>query len=589
MAPLTPLEPAEAGERKSTIELAWFAPAASLDKRLSRTRRAALSAGVWNLDPAARAVLTGGFSGDALERTQVAVGLAPDLPAARMERARALWLHADSPVAALAVAISALRAIPRHLEASLWFGGAALYVLAVALVLGGLLCIAASAVFAAPHAAHDLGDAVPGSLAGFARFALLSTWLLVPLALGEGALGLAVALLAPAMVYGSRGQRVALAVATATVLLGAYPVAGLAGSVLTTLPGDPVADAALFTAHGAPRPHDRVRLEAAAEDDALAARALALQARQAGSLAEADSRYRALLELAPDQPGARNNAANVHFEQGRFDTAVDLYERANERGASAVALFNLAQAYGKDFQVDRLSEALERAQALDSELLTELAALQVDHPEGFVIDAPLPRRLVWQRVLASGGGEAVAAEFRASFAPGRLGADPSVALFAFAAVALAAALVGWRLQPSRWCPRCGRRVCPRCHGAGGEHGLCAGCTLLFLRPESADRSLRVARINALRVREERLNKVAWLASVAVPGAAGLLAGRPVRCLLGALFFALALAAISWRGGVVPDPLVAGAAAPVFFLVVASVAGAGYAAVVALSIATRRSR
>ena len=143
VAPLTPLEPAEAGERKSTIELAWFAPAASLDKRLSRTRRAALSAGVWNLDPAARAVLTGGFSGDALERTQVAVGLTPDLPAARMERARAVWLDAGSPVSALSIAVSALYAIPRHLEASLWFGGAALYVLAVALVLGGLLCIAA--------------------------------------------------------------------------------------------------------------------------------------------------------------------------------------------------------------------------------------------------------------------------------------------------------------------------------------------------------------------------------------------------------------------------------------------------------------
>jgi hypothetical protein len=92
----------------------------------------------------------------------------------------------------------------------------------------------------------------------------------------------------------------------------------------------------------------------------------------------------------------------------------------------------------------------------------------------------------------------------------------------------------------------------------------------------------------LRERERRLDKTAWLASVLIPGAAGLLAGRPLRSLLGALLFAVAATSALWRGGVVPDPLVAGTAAPFAFLAVAVLATCAYATVAAVSLATRRS-
>jgi hypothetical protein len=98
----------------------------------------------------------------------------------------------------------------------------------------------------------------------------------------------------------------------------------------------------------------------------------------------------------------------------------------------------------------------------------------------------------------------------------------------------------------------------------------------------------VARITALRAREQRLDRVACAAAVFVPGAAGLLSRRPLRSLLSTLFFAGAVCAVIWRGGVVPDPLVAGAAAPAAFLGVACLSLIAYAAVVGLSIATRRS-
>jgi hypothetical protein len=107
------------------------------------------------------------------------------------------------------------------------------------------------------------------------------------------------------------------------------------------------------------------------------------------------------------------------------------------------------------------------------------------------------------------------------------------------------------------------------------------------QPDQTDRALRVDRINALRKRERRLDKLASGAALAVPGVAGFLAGSPGRSLAASLLFALGLAAAVWRNGAVPDPIVAGATAPFVFLHVASLALLGYALVVATALAARR--
>jgi hypothetical protein len=78
------------------------------------------------------------------------------------------------------------------------------------------------------------------------------------------------------------------------------------------------------------------------------------------------------------------------------------------------------------------------------------------------------------------------------------------------------------------------------------------------------------------------------ASFLVPGAAGLLAKQPLCCLLGSIFAAIAVLALYWRGGVVPDPLVAGAAAQFASLCIAVLAMLAYAVIVLLSLATRRN-
>ncbi len=568
----------------SGIERAWFEPAATLDERVSRTRRASLERGVWNLDAAARALMTA--AGHPLERARAAVRLAPDLPAGHMELAQALWLHGDSPLGALRTAVGSLAAAARHLEASLWLGGSLLFVLAVALVLGGLVCIAVTSIFSVRHAAHDLGDVVPGSMPAFARMAFLATLMLLLPVLGEGILGLALALMAVGLCYASRSQRKILAAAGLAVLLGAYPVARLAGATLAALHGDPVAEAAYSASHGVVVRVDIARLEAAPEDDLLAAQARARLARRAGNLGQADAMYQAILRETPDDPVVLNNAANVRLHLGHMESALELYRRALEVEESPAVLFNLSQAYGRAFEIDQVTRSLGRAQALDSELVTELTRLQGAEPEGFVVDLPLPIAVVRARVFDPERGDRLAAALRSHLAPGLLGSSAGLAFGAWAAVVGAALLVSRNLRPSRSCRRCGRLVCPRCHSQFGAGEICEACNRLFYQPEHTDRELRLARVNALREREARLDKLAWLASLLLPGVAGVLANRPLRGLLGSFFFALALAAVVWRRGVVPDPLVAGAAAPFALLGLAACASIGYAIVVATSLAAR---
>ena len=329
------------GPARSRVEEAWRAPAADLEARVLQTRQAAVGLGAWSFDPAARAIAVDEQVAE-LERATAAVALAPDLPAAHMWRAEQLWLRGDAPMAALRAAFDALAAVPRHLEASLWFGGSALYVLAVALVAGGLLAIALAAAAGLPHAAHDLGHLVSASAPAFAHFAGLAALLLVPLALGEGALGLALGLFGVALIYGKRAQRAAMFLAALGVGLGAYPVIRLAGAALGALVEDPVAAAAHSLSQGIALPADWARLEAASGLDPLALRALAVQARRAGRLDEADLLYQRLLDGGTRDIGALNNAANVRLDLGQIESALALYSGAGRD--DALVLFNLAQA-----------------------------------------------------------------------------------------------------------------------------------------------------------------------------------------------------------------------------------------------------
>jgi tetratricopeptide (TPR) repeat protein len=588
-ATTAPSKPSEAAAPAPTtawnLMQVWGEAAGSLDAKVASARRASLEAGVWSFDPAARAVLGGDLGGDALERARAAVALAPELPLAHMELARAQWLHADAPMAAMRAAEGAMRAIATHPEASLWFAGSGFFVLAIGLCTGASMLWLLVALRAALHAAHDLGHLAPGNPPAFARFALLAALVLLPLAAGEGGFGVALALLALGVAYGGAGQRVVLVLSAATLWAALYPMARTSAAALEAFPNDTVARAAYSLSQGMASAADVRRLEAA-QNDPLALRAMAIDARRRGHLGRADALYQQILATSPGDVAMMNNAANVRLALGHMENAIELYARALDVTQSPVVLFNLSQAYGRGFRVDDLNRALSDAQRADGELVAELTALQRVRNDDFLVDLPLDVSLLWPRALAPGSGEALAASLRRPFAPGRLGSSEASGAQALGAAVGAGFALGAFLRRSRSCARCGSRMCVRCE-TDWASAQCQSCDLLFNHPERTDRALRFARLEALRKRDRRVGRAATVVSLCVPGAAGLLANQPLRAFAAVVGVGVAAACLFWRDGVVPDPLIAGAAAPALFVGVAVLSLLVTAASLISSLAARR--
>jgi hypothetical protein len=148
----------------------------------------------------------------------------------------------------------------------------------------------------------------------------------------------------------------------------------------------------------------------------------------------------------------------------------------------------------------------------------------------------------------------VAAELRRSFGAGRLSGSPQAVGAAFLAVALLGAALGRGRVETRVCAGCGARRCERCLPLEGRR-----CALCGAPAESASPLQRVL---------PRARGIAWRL---VPGLAGLSTGRPWLGWLAAVSATAALASVALRDGVVTDPLAAGLAGRIAFVLAAAAA------------------
>jgi len=564
----------------------WSRADRPLAERVEATRTAALELGLRNVEPAARALLASPPEDvGELEAARAAARLAPDLPAAQMRLAQALAADGQG-MGALQASLAAGRALYDNLEASLWLYASASWTAASTLVWGSLGFLLLAGVATGRTAAHDLGDRISERMPGFSRVALLCALGLAPAVAGEGALGVALGALAVVVYGGGRGLAAVALLAALGLGLGLHPLARETGRALGAYDADPVALAAHAAQHGVASPMDLSRLARAADRDPLAARALAMGIKRQGHLEEADARYRTLLATDAEDPVLLNNAANVRLALGDTEGAIELYRRAAERLDSAVIWFNLSQAWGVALQVVELDAALARAQALDAGLIEDFSEVQ-ERAVHFVADLPVPAAHVRERVLERSDGGAIAGELRRALAPGWAGSRPAAT-----AVALAGALalgLGLRVlaRASGRCERCGALVCPRCHPAGAGRALCESCHTLIHPPKGTDRALRAARAEELRRREEQMRRLGLVAALAIPGAAGLWAGRPLLAWAGCTAAAALVAFARAAGGWAPDPLAVGAAGPVAFGALAALAGLLYLSVLGAGLSAAR--
>jgi hypothetical protein len=312
-----------------------------------------------------------------------------------------------------------------------------------------------------------------------------------------------------------------------------------------------------------------------AASDPLAAETLALRARRDGRLAEADAVLGGLA-VETEDPRLLGNAANARFLAGDLDGAIELYERAVGIEESPIVLFNLSQAYARSIRLAEHEAMLARAQELDAAAVDRQLGIQAAGGPP-VADRPVSPDVLLERLHARESGGRSVAPRREALAPGLLGGDALRSLGALGLLAGVALALSGVFRPSRACPRCGVRLCPRCDRRGGSHGLCEACTRLHHRPETTDPTLRFERLAALRERERREARLHLAFALVVPGCSGLLSERPARGLAATILVCGAAASVAACFGILPDPAAVGGAGVFLLGALAVVLAAGYLA------------
>ncbi len=567
----------------ASLVQAWQAPADGLDARIERVRGAANALGIGDVEPLARALLIDPSLGSLRERADAAVRLAPGLPAAELARARAEWTEGAGIGSAARAARAALYALPDHLASRLWLEATLLTLLFVAVLGAGLVWIAVRGLRASPHAGHDLAHRLDPGMPDFAKAAAMAVLILLPAALGEGVVGIALALFALGWWAGDTRQRRALGAAALLVVVALGPLAGAAGRALGSFSADPVVFAAVAAEGGWIDVADARRLErASAAGDRLAMQILVRRARRGGDLVRAQALSAELLE-DPSVATASllDETARVHLAAGDAASAVALLQRAVELQPSADLWFSLAQAHVRAIDMDSHAAALAAAQAIDPARTRALTQRMADS-DGTLPDLPLDRAALRARLRAA-ADPALAVALRAPVAPGVLGTRPWGVALGFVVLAAAATALAQIRTPSRACVDCGTRLCAHCRSGEPSDGLCAAC---------ARRRLEARHVGPWEPRGERTGARALLARLGrygIPFLPGLLEAEPRRPGWSlAAWTALAMAGVFGFGGgeVVTDPAAVGAAGP---LAISALAGVGLASAVGLGFWARWTR
>lgn len=566
-APVRAIEIAAASPLRARLLRAWTVPAPSLEARVERTVRAGYQLGMRDLEAPARAILLAPAMGDALERAEAAVRLAPALPAAHAALARARWEAGDLG-GAVAAASAALRKIPHHLEASLWARAQGFQLLANAVAGGALLFLALVAALAIPRFVRDLGI-IREDLPTSSRFALLASLVLLPTVLGEGPAGLVLALGFVAIVYGTMWRRAVVVAVALAYVAAVYPLTDASARARAAMGADPVALAAHAAEHGFPSADELARVQHAEGESFAASRALALRAKRMGRLREAHARYAALLETAgaDASPDLLNNAAGVELDLGNVDEAIRLYERASKRAASPEVLFNLSQAYGKAIRLDEQGLALAEAQTIDPQEIARLTGEFGATALGLVADIAIPADVTEASMDRPEEGRLLARVERGRRAPGWLGRGVVPAASAFG-VALALGL-GFGLFLTR---------------RAGEGGDRYSELARILQDRGGDSSSRMEKLAEIRARQARFDRAREIFAWLVPGAAGVVRGHPLLGWIGASLFALAMSLLWMDLSRIPDPLALGTLSGTVRVIGAALSLGAYAVILTASLA-----
>ncbi|MBI5496658.1 MAG: hypothetical protein HY904_16680 [Deltaproteobacteria bacterium] len=482
----------------------------------------------------------------ALAVADVAVAMAPSLPATHLALARARYLKAPGDTGPVAAALwGALQAETTDLRFTIrWLLAAAVALVGTLFMM--LLGLAATLGLRRLNLlAHDAGHILPVHMRGGASTVLAATLLCIPLVLRAGPVAAGIWFLLVMWRYFEGAER-ALA-ALAILCTAALPLGINAAAPLVVFPTTHVAALYLGQSDAGQARAVRPRVDEAPVD-AVSLGVSGLMHKRAGDLAAARSALEHALRLEPKAGWTHVNLGCVYASMGEMDRAQMEFERAAELNpADALALHNAATLHalmGRTGAAREAWEAAERVNHQAAQAYRDRAAGSFPKPHNVAfVDAPAPAvALLAAALQPTPASDAVAAEAWAFLSPQVTRALwPGVVLLALLLLALAQ-LLSTRWPPATACRRCGSPACRSCDGKDVDRFHCAQCYNAFMvRGARVEAALKIRKDVQIRRHRNRRQFLTRLLSALWGGAGLLFAGFPVRgAVLGFLFTLAAL-------------------------------------------------
>lgn len=505
----------------------------------------------------------------AMQLTEAAVTLAPELPYARVALAEALARKEPGDFgrysAELRAALESLVRSPRYLRPAL--ADIATSVLA-ALLATVTVVVGVLFLRRVRYLLHDFHHLLPRGVARWQSASLALLLLTIPMVFRLGLVPVLLVLLLSVALYLPLRER--LLASVMVLLMGLVPMAAGRLASYTAFAGTAAEDVLLLESGslGAEVAAERVRFrhESGANITFAELFALGRYELRRGLLPQAIDHFKAASALRSRHAALLTNWGNALFASGNEAGAIQLYTDASQYDPSLAApYYNLFHAYRRramvasdeDLQREnaQASEALSNAQRLDRELLTR------EPPKDdrlllntLLISPPLPR----EDLPEPQGTEALAERVEAQLARALIGTNTGTTGAALAGggalLAFLFGLLASRFAVARECEQCGRSVCRRCDkdlGMGSK--MCAQCVNVFSRKGAVTPQVRV--LKQLQITRYRawMGRISFVLGALVSGAGHLFSGLSVRGALYAFIFLLAVCGALFHRGVLRVP------------------------------------
>lgn len=532
-------------------------------------------------------------AGGAVRLAALGVEMAPDLPYAHIELARAYMLADPSEVGRIAgevkTSLGLLFTDPRYARPAIADLMAALL---AALVATAAAVVLMMFVRKARYFFHDFHHLFPRAAAPWQSAAFALLLLLLPIVFRAGPVPMLLTLFLVVSFYLSLTER--LVAAVLLVLVSLVPIFGGLVVENTAFAGTVAEDVYRLERGGIDAESSATRTNARVKDGRATFAetfALARYEYRRGQLDRAIELFKSAAGTRPGNALVLTNLGNAMLARGDEEGALTQYMGAVASDPSlAAGSYNLSRIYYRrakllpDLEVgpmlDKAQLALTEAQRLDPVLLT-----RTDPPEDnlksnlYVLSPPLPLDEISAIGRSEDLGDAVSRQLAGQLL-GATNAQNGLLLGAgLTLLVFALSFARGGLKNSQDCEKCGRAVCRRCDpelGIGSH--LCNQCVHVFTRKGAVPPLVKVRKQTEVAQYQTRMDRFGYFFGLLLSGAGHIFRGLTIRGAIYAFLFLFIVMNFFFRSGVLRAPF--GSAPELFRLVPL---GLGFALIYALTL------